>query len=627
MLAAVIAILLVSAGLRLYNLDSPPDYMFDEVYYAKDARALIDGRLEGKPGSSWEPGDLVSWPHPDAGKMAIALGILVAGDGPVGWRLPSVVAGLVLLSAVYPIARRLGLSREWAFVALLLASADLLGIAQSRIATLDIFVAAWTALSVLFALKYVQRAHAVRWLALSGLCGGLAVATKWSGALALSAALLIVLLGEQVRALAPARSEGERGGAQGAERPRGWPANERPADGVRTTSEPAGLEHAGGGDAALERPTHHWASRGRTLARLALWLVALPLAIYLGSYAVYFANGHTLADFRELHSQMWHFNFSLSAEHSYASTAPTWILDYRPVWYSFREIADRFHGVVAIGNPLLWWASILSLFAAPILGLRRRAATPVLAALLVVVLYLPWFATTRTSFLYYLAPVAPFLAVLVAAVAAELVDGDRRRVAYAVAVGHGAEVGGDAERGVEVGGDAVASTPGSARSRLATRTRVRRQDRSHGGAPRATPSRPRRRRRRGRIGRRAPLVPSGPGGRAPLLGVAGSRLRSARVGGGDRRRGPRRHGGPAGIGFTPPATLGRPASARRHRWDRRAVPPHRARHRHLAGGVLPPHVVPELDLRRPEADGRRACQARRPVRLALCLRFRRSRPP
>ncbi len=442
MLVAVVAVLLVSAGLRLYNLGSPPEHMFDEVYYAKDARAIIDGRMEGKPDSSWEPGDVVSWPHPDAGKMAIALGILVAGDDPVGWRLPAVVAGLVLLAAVYPLARRLGLNQGWAFVALLLASADLLGIAQSRIATLDIFVATWTALCVLFALKYVQRDDAARWLVLSGLCGGLAVATKWSGALALVAALVVVLLARQVRRVAPERAddvwkaEGRaarddsspaladgRTGAP-AETPSG---QERPDDGRAVTGSEGAGPTTTPPEPARRPPGSRPASGARTVAWLALCLVALPLAVYLASYTAYFANGHTLADFRELHSQMLHFNFTLSAEHSYASIAPTWILDYRPVWYSFREIAARFYGVVAIGNPLLWWTSLLCLVAAAVLALRRRSATPALAALLVVVLYLPWFATTRTSFLYYMTPVAPFLAILVAGVAAELVDGPRRR--------------------------------------------------------------------------------------------------------------------------------------------------------------------------------------------------------
>jgi len=428
-LAAVLVVLALSAGLRLYNLGSPPEHMFDEVYYAKDARAILDGRMEGTPGASWEPGDVVSWPHPDAGKMAIALGILVAGDDPVGWRLPSVVAGLVVLAAVYPVARRLGLSPGWALVALLLASADLLGIAQSRIATLDVFVATWTALCVLFALKHVQRDGAPGWLALAGLCGGLAVATKWSGALAPVAALVLVLLGAQVRALAPERrTAGETRRARLAradERRRGLEPAREAGDAAAARANEGGDGGTGG---ATTTATHgpRW-PRGRTVAWVTLCLLVLPLAVYLASYAAYFANGHTLSDFRELHSQMLHFNFTLSAEHSYASAAPTWILDYRPVWYSFREVASRFYGVVAIGNPFLWWAGLLALVAAPLLALRRGAAAPVLAALLVVVLYVPWFATTRTSFLYYMTPVAPFLAVLVAAVAAELVDGGPRR--------------------------------------------------------------------------------------------------------------------------------------------------------------------------------------------------------
>jgi dolichyl-phosphate-mannose--protein O-mannosyl transferase len=450
-------VLVLAAALRLYNLDSPPEHMFDEVYYAKDARALIDGRMEGKPHFSWQPGDVVSWPHPDAGKMAIALGILAVGDRPVGWRLPSVVAGLVLLASVYPIARRLGLDQGWAFVALLFASADLLGIAQSRIATLDVFVALWTALCVLFALRYVQDGRRLRWLALAGLAGGLAASTKWSGALALVAAVVIVVLGRQLRALAGReRSPGQAlaaAGREGAAVQDGAPVaagDEVAGDTAAVSAGDAAVAPAGdtaaastgdaaaspAGDSAAASTARPIAPQGRRprdrrplaaeLGLLALCLVVLPAVIYLASYAAYFANGHSVADFRELHSQMLHFNFNLSATHSYSSSAPTWILDYRPVWYSFREIGGRFHGVVAMGNPLLWWGSILALAAAPLLSLRRREAAPVLAALLVVVLYLPWFATSRTSFLYYMTPVAPFLAILSAAVAASLVDGRRR---------------------------------------------------------------------------------------------------------------------------------------------------------------------------------------------------------
>ena len=108
------------------------------------------------------------------------------------------------------------------------------------------------------------------------------------------------------------------------------------------------------------------------------------------------------------------FNLNLKATHTYASAAYTWIVDYRPVWYYF-EGKKTYYGVVAIGNPFLWWLATVSLVAALVLAVLRRSYALLPAAALVIVLYLPWFATSRTSFLYYMTPVAPFMAILVAA--------------------------------------------------------------------------------------------------------------------------------------------------------------------------------------------------------------------
>ncbi len=69
-------------------------------------------------------------------------------------------------------------------------------------------------------------------------------------------------------------------------------------------------------------------------------LVVLPAAVYLASYAQYFAAGHTWADFVELHRQALYFSTHLKAGHTYASIAPTWIVVYRPVWYYFQGTAD-----------------------------------------------------------------------------------------------------------------------------------------------------------------------------------------------------------------------------------------------------------------------------------------------
>ena len=143
-------ILLVSTVLRLWQLSTPAEYMFDEVYYAKDAKAIVDGRVGPKAPLRWAAGDEVSWPHPEMGKFAIADGILLFGDHAL--RLAS-ARGRRRASPCSPAstrsARRLGLSPPWALLALLFAAADPLGIAQSRIATLDIFIAVWTVVCIL----------------------------------------------------------------------------------------------------------------------------------------------------------------------------------------------------------------------------------------------------------------------------------------------------------------------------------------------------------------------------------------------------------------------------------------------------------------------------------------------
>jgi dolichyl-phosphate-mannose-protein mannosyltransferase len=441
----VAVILLSSAGVRLWHLARPAEYMFDEIYYAKDAKAIVDGRVRPKPPFRWEAGDEVSWPHPELGKMAIAVGILLFGDRSFGWRLPSVVAGLILLACMYPLARRLGLPPPWALLALLFAAADPLGIVQSRIATLDIFVATWTVLCIYLVLRYAQDGRRLVWLFAAGAAGGGALATKWSGALAVIAALLILLAGhvwavtrrEPQEDLAPAGAAD----AYAAGPPWQVPAAAQPAsaaprlwdEGTPPWDAPAAAPAATAAPDAVPAGRPLAASRlhvrppGRSapvaLALVLAAFVALPLAIYMLSYTQYFLAGHTWADWRELQSQMLTFNLHLHATHTYASAAPTWIVDYRPVWYYFKDVKGSYRGVVAIGNPLLWWLTLPALLAAPILALTRRNWLLVPIAALVVVLYLPWFLASRTSFLYYMTPVAPFFAILVAAALMQLSGG------------------------------------------------------------------------------------------------------------------------------------------------------------------------------------------------------------
>jgi dolichyl-phosphate-mannose-protein mannosyltransferase len=400
LLAAIGIVLALSLLVRVWDIQRPHEYMFDEVYYAKDARTILYGDVSPSAASlRFEPGDEVSWAHPEMGKFAIALGILLFGDRSLGWRLPAAAAGVALLACVYPLARRLGLSRLWAFLALVFAATDLLGIAQSRIATLDIFVGLWTVLCIYLALRYADELKA-RWLLLAGLTGGLALATKWSGLLALIAAALVITVRRTSVYLAARRAA---------------EASPPPVEGAGVAAQAAGWGTSSA--AAVPSSGETMPSLTRALPHVLLGIVCmalLPAAIYLLSYAQYFAAGHTWSDFVELNHQMWHFNTTLSAPHSYASRAYTWIIDKRPVWYYFKNRHGIDSGVVAMGNPFLWWTTVAALIGVPLTCLWKRTSCGLLPLVLVLVLYLPWFGTERTSFLYYMTPVAPFMAILVA---------------------------------------------------------------------------------------------------------------------------------------------------------------------------------------------------------------------
>ena len=402
---AVALILLISTALRLWQLSTPATMMFDEIYYAKDAKAIVDGRVGVDGQYRWAAGDEVSWPHPEMGKLAIAAGIVLFGDRAFGWRVPAVIAGIALLACVYPLGRRLGLSPPWALLALLFAAADPLGVAQSRIATLDIFIAVWSVVCLLCVLKYVQGGWRPSWLLLTGLAGGMAAATKWSGGLAIIAALLIIAVSWLLQ---------RRAGRRGAEDEEGAEERPLPADesGAVLTRRRVPLTPPLAEQVRAEAPTGSpWARIGLVVTAL----VAVPVGVYFLSYAQYFLAGHTWADFVELHRQAVFFSLHLHATHTYASSAPSWIIDYRPVWYYF-DGKKTYHGVIAIGNPFLWWMATLSLLITLLLALLRRSYALLPAAAIIVVLYLPWFATSRTSFLYYMTPVAPFMAILVATV-------------------------------------------------------------------------------------------------------------------------------------------------------------------------------------------------------------------
>jgi dolichyl-phosphate-mannose--protein O-mannosyl transferase len=354
-LALVVLVVALSAAVRLVDLARYPGTVFDEHYYVHDAGVILHGDLGGSTAQPWKPAALRSAAHPDLAKLAIAASIAVLGDNPWGWRLPGALAGIALMALVFPLGRRLGLSDEWALAALVLAASDPMLMLESRLAVLDVFVALATSAAVYLALRYVQSDFRLGWLAACGAAIGAAIACKWSGALAVPAALLV---------LVPAL-----------------------------------------------------VGRGRGRFRLVPVLGALlltPLAVYVAASIPYFVAGHGPLDWVRLQEYMATFGWGVKGDRSFASRPATWPFDAYPIWYRWSVGPHGTSGLLAIGNFLVWWAGVVAAAVLGLLALLRRDWRLGLAPALVAALYLPWLFTSRQAYIYYMVPVIPFVAILVA---------------------------------------------------------------------------------------------------------------------------------------------------------------------------------------------------------------------
>ena len=160
--------------------------IFDEAYYVNAARTILGlpfhvGHYAGAA-AGFDP----NAEHPPLGKALMAMSMAIFGDNGIGWRLPSVLAGMVALAAVYGVIRATGETARLGLLAVTLFALDNLGLVHGRIGTLDMLalapmlVGAWLGL----------RGH---W-GLAGVACAVATMVKLTGGFAVVALLLFQLI-------------------------------------------------------------------------------------------------------------------------------------------------------------------------------------------------------------------------------------------------------------------------------------------------------------------------------------------------------------------------------------------------------------------------------------------------
>lgn len=354
--AWLIGIAAVFLAIGLYRLGYPPEQIFDEVYHARTAEEYLKGI------------NPYEWTHPPLAKLLAALGIAAFGMDAFGWRIVSLLAGTGTLAVFYLFSRRVFGSTRIAAIATTLLAMDGVFFVQSRVAMTNIYVVGFLIVAALGMWEF-SRTTKERWLLLSGIGLGCALATRWTALYGwglIGLMLLHHLFWHMWKPLSAARM---------------------------TPMQVTGF-----------------------LARCAVYFVAVPAAIYLLSYIPYMLQGHTLGEVFTLQKAMWGYHANLNATHNYASAWYQWPFMYRPTWYFFQDVgAGRIAGIIAIGNPAIWWVSIPALLGMAYLAVRRKLWAGLFLATMGLGLYLLWAVQPRSLvFMHYMFETIPFAILAIA---------------------------------------------------------------------------------------------------------------------------------------------------------------------------------------------------------------------
>ncbi len=386
-----IAIPLLFGLLATIRLTTPSTPFFDEIHYIPAARDLLE---------VWRGGsaEYFNREHPLLGKQLIGLGIALFGDNPLGWRIMSLVAGVVAVGASMRAMWHASLDRfaTVAFGVLLVTGFHLL--IHARIAMLDIFMVAFLALAAWQAAAAMREPETGRWrLALTGIFIGCALASKWN-AVPLACVFGLTFFAARLAAGRRRLFTSRRG---------------MPVPGI-------------------------------SLLEAAVWLGLVPLLVYAATFAPGYwlgtqsfpsplAKGGLIA----LHFDMLDLQQQVKTAHTYQSTWLQWMLNSRAIWYLYEPVDGAQRGVMLIGNPLTMLLGLPALVWCLVNGLARMGSGISWAKLAMVVGYgvtlgLWIVAPKPVQFYYHYVLPSLFLLGALALTLSDLRRAGRGGIAYAV---------------------------------------------------------------------------------------------------------------------------------------------------------------------------------------------------
>ena len=386
----------LSLLLRLWRLGSLKGFIFDEVYYAKNANSLLQHGVEIDPKT--HGAEFIV--HPPVGKWLISIGIKLFGYNEFGWRFSVAIIGSLSVALMYFTAQKLFDNSFLSTAAAFLISVDGLHLVMSRTALLDIFLAFFIQCAVL-AILFNRN-----WLAAIAL--GLAAGTKWSGLYFMFAFAMYALILDYNR--------------------RRYFGAEKPVREVITNE----------------------------LPKRFLQFVLIPVSLYLLSWIGWFVtktgwdrkwSNNVWRNLWHYHAEILNFHINLVEKHPYAANPWNWLILGRPTTFFYASpnncgAVRCAQEVSALGTPLLWWSATLALFITFGYWISNRDRVSGLLLTAIGAGYLPWFAfQKRTMFAFYATAFEPFFLLTLIFVLAKFLnsarDAHQLRLRKNIAVGVG----------------------------------------------------------------------------------------------------------------------------------------------------------------------------------------------
>ena len=336
--------------------------MFDEVYHGRTAYEFLHGL------TTYET------THPHLGKILISLGVLIFGMTPFGWRIMSVLFGILIIPLMYLFAKKLFKDIYAATATTALLAFDCMHYTLSRIATIDIFAAFFILLMYYYMFRYLEADHQYRMtknaltdsflpkpvytaLALSGISMAFGIATKWTGVYA-GMGLAILFIWHTI--------------------------------------------------------VHY--PKGQVLKLFFFccgFFILIPLIVYTLCFipVVGYSPYKNLID-KVVQGTIYMFNYhsTLVAEHYYSSPFYEWPVIWMPLLDANDAVsATKVSSVSCMGNPLIWWAGIPCVFYTFYCWIFKRDKKAGFLVIAYLAQYVPWMSVGRITFIYHYFPAILFV--------------------------------------------------------------------------------------------------------------------------------------------------------------------------------------------------------------------------